>query len=161
LGELGIEAVVNDLLLGPWNLKSNSTNNLQNHALHLFAAVGTGSTLRGLLKGINNQELNIKAHGIVVLKGAEEMANDYLAFNPNSFELHHRFHGGGYGKINQETKDYIKKFASQTGILLDPIYEAKMLMGITTLVNENYFEPGSQLCALHNGGLVGLLSGKV
>ncbi len=161
IGELGMEAVIDDLLLGPWSLKKDLNKEIQHSVLHLITSVGTGSSLRGLLNAIQKQQLPIKAHGIVVLKGAEEMANEYKKFDSNVFELHHQFHGGGYGKINQETKDYIKEFASQTGILLDPIYEAKMMIGITTLINENYFEPGAQLCALHNGGLVGLLSGKV
>ena len=160
-GELGMEAVIEDLLVGPWNLKMEISKEKQHPVLHLITSVGTGSSLRGLLNGIQRQQLPIKAHGIVVLKGAEEMANDFSMFDSNNYELHHQFHGGGYGKINQETKDYIKEFASQTGILLDPIYEAKMMIGITTLINENYFEPGAQICALHNGGLVGLLSGKV
>jgi 1-aminocyclopropane-1-carboxylate deaminase len=160
-GELGMEAVIEDLLVGPWNLKMELSKEKQHPVLHLITSVGTGSSLRGLLNGIQKQQLPIKAHGIVVLKGAEEMANDFSMFDSNNYELHHQFHGGGYGKINQETKDCIKEFASQTGILLDPIYEAKMMIGITTLINENYFEPGAQICALHNGGLVGLLSGKV
>jgi 1-aminocyclopropane-1-carboxylate deaminase len=120
--------------------------------IQLFCSVGTGSTLRGLLRGIEETSLPIKAHGVVVLKGAEAMAEEFSAFDTNNFCLHHSYHFGGYAKATGELVTYQKKFASQTGILIDHVYEAKMMWAIEDLLSKNYFQSGSTLVAMHNGG---------
>jgi len=144
-GELGEKGVA-EMLVDIKDFKCN----------HLFTSVGTGSTLKGILQGIGKQSLSIKAHGIVVLKGAEEMANEYHSFDSNLYRLHFNFHRGGYAKSDSELIDFIKSFASKTGILLDQVYEGKMLMGILSLAEQNYFEPGESILAIHNGGVIGL-----
>jgi 1-aminocyclopropane-1-carboxylate deaminase len=141
-GEKGVAEMLNDL----HDFKCN----------HLFTSVGTGSTLKGILQGIEKQNLNLKAHGIVVLKGAEEMASEYLSFDSNLYQLHFNFHRGGYAKSDSELIAFIKTFASKTGILLDQVYEGKMLMGIISLAEQNFFKPGETILAIHNGGVIGL-----
>lgn len=142
-GELGVAELIEDL--------DTSMEHLQ-----LFTSVGTGASFRGLLRGVLQHKLNWKVHGIVVLKGAEAMEDEMLDFEKARWQLHHRFHGGGYAKTNAELLGFINKFASQTGILLDQVYEAKMLLGLLTLIEEDSFEPGQNIVALHNGGLLGL-----
>lgn len=124
----------------------------------ILASVGTGGTLKGLIKGIEEYKLNTKVHGIVVLKGAEQMQEEYAHFNANSYQLHFKYHGGGYAKRTAELEAFQKKFASQTGILLDLVYEAKMMWALYNLIESDYFLPGTKICALHNGGTIGLLS---
>jgi 1-aminocyclopropane-1-carboxylate deaminase len=124
----------------------------------ILASVGTGGTLKGLIKGIVDNNLNSKVHGIVVLKGAEQMLEEYAHFNASAYQLHFQFHGGGYAKHTAELEAFQKKFASQTGILLDLVYEAKMMWALINLVQSDYFLPGTKICALHNGGTVGILS---
>jgi 1-aminocyclopropane-1-carboxylate deaminase len=120
--------------------------------LQLFCSVGTGSTLRGLLKGIEETNLPIKAHGVVVLKGAEAMVEEFSDFESNNYKLHHSYHFGGYAKSSEALVSYQKKFASQTGILIDHVYEAKMMWAIEDLISHNYFPSGTTLVAMHNGG---------
>jgi 1-aminocyclopropane-1-carboxylate deaminase len=86
------------------------------------------------------------------------MNQEYVAYAAESYCLHHQFHGGGYAKTNEELHTFQHKFASQTGIILDPVYEAKMMFGLISLIEQNYFAPGTRICALHNGGLLGVLS---
>ena len=124
----------------------------------ILASVGTGGTLKGLIKGIEEYKLNTKVHGIVVLKGAEQMQEEYAHFNANSYQLHFQYHGGGYAKHTAELESFQKKFASQTGILLDLVYEAKMMWALFNLIESDYFLSGTKICALHNGGNIGLLS---
>jgi len=124
----------------------------------IIASVGTGGTLKGLLQGVQKHQLNTRVHGIVVLKGAEAMNQEYVAYAAESYCLHHQFHGGGYAKTNEALHTFQHKFASQTGIILDPVYEAKMMFGLISLIEQNYFAPGTRICALHNGGLLGVLS---
>lgn len=124
----------------------------------ILASVGTGGTLKGLIRGVKENSLSSKVHGIVVLKGAEEMKTEYAEFDENSYQLHFGFHHGGYAKYTSELQAFQKKFASQTGILLDLVYEAKMMWALFNLIESDYFLPGTKICALHNGGSVGLLS---
>ncbi len=125
---------------------------------HTICAVGTGTTLAGLAIAASRQ--NIIAEGICVLKGAEEMNNDVKLLIPNldNWHIHHQFYRGGYAKTDEELMQFIKTFASSTGILLDQVYTAKMMMGVIQLVKENYYKPHSKLLLIHTGGLLGLLS---
>jgi 1-aminocyclopropane-1-carboxylate deaminase len=53
---------------------------------------------------------------------------------------------------------FIQYFAAQTGILIDQVYEGKMMKAIFTLAKENYFKKGSKILAIHCGGTLGMLS---
>ncbi len=143
LGELGVAE-----LLAEKYFQENFTD--------IVCSVGTGSTLRGLLMGIQTQQLNCKAHGIVVLKGAEKMEEMFQDYPANAYTLHHQFHGGGYAKANKDLIAFIHYFASQTGILLDQVYEGKMMLAILSLIEQDYFKPKSKILAFHNGGIIGL-----
>ncbi len=125
---------------------------------HLFCAVGTGSTLRGLLKGMMQKQNKGLVNGIVVLKGAEGMQDDFSTYPTERFRLHFNYHGGGYAKTSPELLEFIRSFASETGILLDQVYEAKMMIALIDLIDKGYFKKGQKILALHNGGLSGLLS---
>jgi 1-aminocyclopropane-1-carboxylate deaminase len=124
----------------------------------IFCAVGTATTLQGIAQAIKNNGLTTKAEGICVLKGAEEI-DAHLKENEleNYYKIHHQFHEGGYAKTNPELFDFIKLFASKTGILLDQVYTAKMMKAVFTLAEQDYFEPNSKILCVHTGGLLGLL----
>lgn len=124
----------------------------------IFCAVGTATTLQGIAQAIKNNGLPTKAEGICVLKGADEI-DVHLKENNlvDYYKIHHQFHEGGYAKINPELFDFIKYFASKTGILLDQVYTAKMMKAVFTLTEQDYFEPNSKILCIHTGGILGLL----
>lgn len=124
----------------------------------IFCAVGTATTLQGITQAIKNNGLPTKAEGICVLKGAEEI-DAHLKENGlvDYYKIHHQFHEGGYAKSNPKVMDFITMFASKTGILLDQVYTAKMVMAVFTLAEQDYFEPNSKILCVHTGGLLGLL----
>jgi 1-aminocyclopropane-1-carboxylate deaminase len=134
-------------------------NELQQPYNHIFCAVGTGTTVAGL---INGTDTNTFINGVVVLKGAEYLKEeiDTLLSEPKDYQLHHDFHFGGYGKFDSEIMVFIREFTQQTGVLLDPIYTAKMMMGIIRLTKADYFKPNTKVLAVHTGGLWGLTSDK-
>lgn len=123
---------------------------------HVCCAVGTGTTLAGLAKAAVNK--NIIPEGVCVLKGAEKMDLEIAALAGFDVKVHHRFHGGGYAKADTQLLYFIKDFAEQTGILLDQVYTAKMMMAIEQLISEKYYPEGSKILAVHTGGLLGMLS---
>ena len=51
--------------------------------------------------------------------------------------------------------NFIKDFAKQTGVLLDPIYTGKMAFACWDLLKKNHFPPGSRILMVHTGGLQG------
>ncbi len=58
--------------------------------------------------------------------------------------------------MDQQLIAFINLFKSETGIALDPIYTGKMLFGIFDLIKQDFFEPGTQILAIHTGGLQGI-----
>jgi 1-aminocyclopropane-1-carboxylate deaminase len=141
LGEKGVTEMVE-----PWEYD------------HIFCSVGTGSTLKGIITGMMQQQNKGLVHGIVVLKGAEAMSQEFSCLPPNRYKLHFNYHEGGYAKTNPELLSFIQHFASHTGVLLDQVYEAKMIKALINLIDKGYFTEGQKILALHNGGLSGLLS---
>jgi 1-aminocyclopropane-1-carboxylate deaminase len=125
---------------------------------HIFCSVGTGSTFKGLVQGMMQQQNHGIVNGIVVLKGAEAMSQEFSCLPPHRYKLHFNYHEGGYAKTNPELMAFIQWFASHTGILLDQVYEAKMIKALINLIDKGYFKEGQKILALHNGGLSGLLS---
>lgn len=125
---------------------------------HVISAIGTGTTFAGLVNGANHK--GMRAEGICVLKGAVEIEKEIktLCGGFTNWEIHHRFHGGGYAKTTPELFQFIDEFATQTGVLLDQIYTAKMMLAVIELVKEKHYVAGDKLLLIHTGGLLGLLS---
>ncbi|MES2778325.1 MAG: pyridoxal-phosphate dependent enzyme [Bacteroidota bacterium] len=125
---------------------------------HVVCAIGTGTTFTGLAKAAITKEM--KADGICVLKGAEEMNVEIanaIGYH-HSWTVHHQFHGGGYAKTSPELFAFIDAFAQQTGVLLDQVYNGKMVKAVVELVEQGYYKKGDKVLLIHTGGLLGLLS---
>ncbi len=129
---------------------------------HIICACGTGTTAAGIINGIAQHQLSTQFHGVPVLKNGEFLRKDIDAFveKPKIYDLHTDYHFGGYGKVNDELIRFVKQFVSSTGILIEPIYTGKMLYALYDLAAKNYFSRGSQILAIHTGGIWGLLGMK-
>ncbi len=120
---------------------------------------GSGGTTAGLIIGTQN---NTKVLSFSVLKNA-----NYLIDEINQLVLHcgkpktnwlfiDDYHCGGYGKITPELIAFIEQFYRQTRIKLEPIYSGKMFFGLFDLIKQGYFPAGSNIVAIHTGGLQGI-----
>ncbi|TCD17102.1 1-aminocyclopropane-1-carboxylate deaminase/D-cysteine desulfhydrase [Pedobacter psychrodurus] len=129
---------------------------------HIFCAAGTGTTAAGLLSGIQQHGLNTKLHIIPVLKGASFIKEEIAKYTPisNHLELHLDYHFGGYAKTTPELISFIKTFTSKTGLLLDPVYTAKMFYAIQDLAKQGVIGKNEKVLAIHTGGLMGLFGMK-
>lgn len=130
---------------------------------HLFCAAGTGTTAAGLLQGIQKAGLKTKLHVIPVLKGGGFIREDmghYLATDDERLILHTDYHFGGYAKTKPELLDFIKVFTAEHGMLIDPVYTAKMFFAINDLGFKNHFAQEEKVIALHTGGLLGIMGMK-
>jgi 1-aminocyclopropane-1-carboxylate deaminase len=133
---------------------------IQNEYSHVFCSVGTGCTIEGLIAYANENKMPTRIEGVVVLKGGDFLQKqlENKNFNQANWRLHQGFHEGGYAKTNPGLLAFIQYFAAQTGILIDQVYEGKMMKAIFTLAKENYFKKGSKILAIHCGGTLGMLS---
>ncbi|MCB9251699.1 MAG: pyridoxal-phosphate dependent enzyme [Flavobacteriales bacterium] len=133
---------------------------LKNEYDHIFCASGTGCTISGILKGVEDRKLDVKCHGIAVLKQGDFLKEVPLRYGipDDGLTIHTNFHEGGYAKTSKDLTMFIQRFTQKTGILLDPVYTGKLFNAIFKLVEDNYFESGERILAIHSGGLTGWLS---
>ncbi|WP_432708484.1 1-aminocyclopropane-1-carboxylate deaminase/D-cysteine desulfhydrase [Pedobacter sp.] len=129
---------------------------------HLFCAAGTGTTAAGLLKGIKQRKLKTQLHVVPVLRGGDFIANEIYHYTQDveQLHLHTDYHFGGYAKTQPELLNFMKAFIAREGILIDPVYTAKMFYAIYDLAGKNYFHKEEKIVALHTGGLLGIFGKK-
>ncbi|WP_421938778.1 1-aminocyclopropane-1-carboxylate deaminase/D-cysteine desulfhydrase [Pedobacter sp.] len=129
---------------------------------HIFCAAGTGTTAAGLLKGIQQNDLNTRLHIIPVLKAGGFIHDEITKYVPNSSHLtiHTDYHFGGYAKTTPELIQFIQTFTAGTGLLIDPVYTAKMFYAIADLQKQNLIDKTAKILAIHTGGLLGILGMK-
>ncbi len=65
------------------------------------------------------------------------------------------YHGGGYAKLSPALRQFIGAFEAETGLLLDPVYTAKLFYGVAQLAENNEWSAGTRLLLIHSGGLQG------
>lgn len=126
---------------------------------HIACAVGTGTTLAGL---INSALPHQQVLGMVALKGATGLQQEVEALLKKPvqprWQLLHDFHEGGYARVTPVLIDFINTFYRQTQVPLDIVYTGKMARGLQQLAEQAYFPTGSRLLLIHTGGLQGNLS---
>ncbi|MEJ7611855.1 MAG: pyridoxal-phosphate dependent enzyme [Ferruginibacter sp.] len=125
------------------------------NATHICTAVGTATTVAGLLmKSIPGQEII----AVPVIKNMADIRERlaYLTGNPTLLpEIFSEYHFGGYAKYTPGLLSFMNKFYSTFGIPTDYIYTAKMMYAVTEKIKQGYFKPGSRIVCLHTGGLQG------
>jgi len=119
----------------------------------IACAVGTGGTIAGIIESsMSNQRIL----GFPALKG-DFLQNEIRKFVPESnWQLLNGFEFGGYGKVTPELIAFMNDFYAETQILLDPIYTAKMVFGVRSLINNGFFPDNSQILLIHTGGIQGI-----
>ena len=131
---------------------------------YVCCACGTGGTLAGLVTGLDGRK---NALGFSVLKGGSFLLNEVEKFiyasvakKYNNWDINLDFHFGGYAKINYELIRFIERFQKITSIPIEPIYTGKLLFGMYNLILNHYFKSGTNILAIHTGGLQGLIGMK-
>ena len=126
----------------------------------IAVAAGTGGTLAGLVVGLAEAPYPATVIGIAALKGASFLRPEIDALTQaatgqplTNYELHLDYHFGGYAKLPPELRTFIENFEADFGVLLDPIYTSKLLVGVLDLIERGHFALGSTVVAVHTGGL--------
>lgn len=120
--------------------------------------VGTGGTMAGVVLGAPQRA---KVLGFSSLKGdflTETVNNLFKQLNAQSttsWQVVGDYHFGGYAKVKPELLAFMKTFEARHGILLDPVYTAKMMYGLYDQIQQGIFPKGAKILAIHTGGLQG------
>lgn len=135
-------------------------DDISEDSTHITIPCGTGSTLAGISLGVNPSQTVI---GFPVMKNGsfiqDEVRSFQRSFNSEEkpFELITDYHFGGFGKMTPELISFIQDFYTKHEIALDGIYTGKMMFGLHDLIRKDYFPSGSQITAVHTGGVQGNL----
>jgi 1-aminocyclopropane-1-carboxylate deaminase len=125
---------------------------------HYALSVGTGGTLAGIILSLAGAG---KIIGFSALKGEfleVEVNNLFKQFNLpeyGNWNINQDYHFGGYAKITDELRTFVKEMEEVYDLPLDPIYTAKTLFGLLSLIKEDKFPVGSEILMIHTGGLQG------
>ncbi len=123
-----------------------------------FLPSGTGGSAAGLLRAL---DFDNTVYAINVLKnaGLEDSIKNMLSMESFDSQAKLRiiddFNFGGYAKINRELIEFIHTFRNSSGIILDPIYTAKLLFGIVKMAEYNLLEDRNTMI-WHTGGFQGI-----
>ena len=128
-------------------------------ARHIVVPVGTGTTLAGLVAGLDE---GVEIDGISALKGAHDLTERVDSLLPPlcstshaRWRIWHDYHCGGFARTNPLLREFMLAFEAIHGIKLEPVYTGKMLLAIHQLRACGDWDEGAPVLAIHTGGLQG------
>ncbi len=122
-------------------------------------ACGTGTTLAGMLTASRPGEQFL---GVSALKLGDQLTSYRQSVEqqidieiPARWDIIDDSFFGGFARTTAELFDFIGEFETHTGILLEPVYTAKLLYQLAGLAGRGYWPTGHKLVVIHTGGLQG------
>jgi len=70
------------------------------------------------------------------------------------WQVDERYHFGGYAKRTAELDAFVSEFEAVTRIPLEPVYTGKLFYALCDQIARGEYSPGSQIIALHTGGII-------
>jgi D-cysteine desulfhydrase family pyridoxal phosphate-dependent enzyme len=145
----------------------NQLGEKANQLDYIVFATGTGATQAGLLLGKKLTGIKARVIGISAGRSEEEISTDISRLVPEAAELLHAsvqlkpdeiivndsFTCGGYGVVTKQVTDLMETVARTEGLLVDPVYTGKGMLGLVGLAKQGYFQKGSHVLFVHTGGL--------
>ena len=122
---------------------------------HICTAVGTATTLAGLLL---KKKMDQEIIAIPVIKNMIDIPErlNYLGVAADKIPIvFGDYHFGGYAKHTKELISFMNSFYAETQIPTDFVYTAKMMYAVYDKINSGYFAGGSNILCIHTGGLQG------
>jgi 1-aminocyclopropane-1-carboxylate deaminase/D-cysteine desulfhydrase-like pyridoxal-dependent ACC family enzyme len=119
---------------------------------------GSGGTSAGIYSVLEEHQQLLIFSALKGDKVGDEftyiLADNNIVDN-NNWTMFNQYHFGGYAKVKPELVDFVNAFKKDHHIQLDLIYNGKMLFGLTDLIQQDYFSPGTKILAIHTGGVQG------
>jgi 1-aminocyclopropane-1-carboxylate deaminase len=123
----------------------------------LWVAAGTGTTMAGLVMGEQGQHPVVGTLAVPSNYGVQEQVGQWLSeagLNNGAFRWIDASLGG-FARLSVDLACFIRSFELETGVLLEPVYTAKMLLALRNAVEAGHIPSGRRIVAIHTGGLQG------
>jgi len=134
---------------------------------YIVFPTGTGATQAGLVLGTKLAGLGAKVIGISAGRSASEIRSDVEHLVRETADLlgvkaklsrddvivDDSYTCGGYAVVTKEVTDVVEMVAQKEGLLVDPVYSGKGMLGLLGLAKEGYFPKGSRVLFIHTGGV--------
>jgi len=141
---------------------------------HIICATGSGGTQAGLIMGKALFNWQAHVHGINVCDDENYFINKInsiitkaiqrfqlpLSNQDNQIDIIDGYVGEGYGIASKDEIHLIRKVAVLEGIILDPVYTGKAMLGLADQIDRRNFRKGDEVLFLHSGGVFGLFPQK-
>jgi len=135
-------------------------------------ASSSGGTQAGMIAGVKALELATHISGISVDKSSEELKSLILNlahqisellrlnldFQADEIDVDDRYLGGGYAAMGEVEREAIELFASNEGILLDPVYTGRAAAGMIDRIRKGEFGLEERILFWHTGGTPALFA---
>ena len=116
---------------------------------YLICPIGTGTTYLGLCQSLQG----VKILGILTLNNKAEIEGNSQQVGIPIQAINENYVFGKYAKHTNELATFCENFYQKHNIKIEPIYTGRMFYGLYDLISKDFFKPGSQILALHTGGL--------
>jgi D-cysteine desulfhydrase family pyridoxal phosphate-dependent enzyme len=109
---------------------------------------------------IDETEAELKAHVSALATQASEKLGERIEFTGNDVLANDDYCQAGYGVFGEGEREAIKLFASNEGLLLDPVYTGRAAAGMIDLIRKGYFKKDETILFWHTGGQPALFADK-
>ncbi|MBT3240365.1 MAG: D-cysteine desulfhydrase family protein [Chloroflexi bacterium] len=117
---------------------------------------------KGKVLGISIDELAEpfakKIYGLV--KDTALLLDHELQMGPEEIRVNGDYLGGGYAVMGELEKEAIRLFASEEGVLIDPVYTGRAAGGMIDLIRKGFFRKDETVLFWHTGGTPALFAEK-
>jgi D-cysteine desulfhydrase len=137
---------------------------------YVVCAVGSGGTYAGLFLAARYLNWPAKIYGYAVCRNSlffidkiNRLLNAFVNENkldiiidPNDIFIFDDYIGPGYAKISSNEANLIRGVAKNAGIILDPAYTSKAMLGLFDHIIRGKIRAKSNVVFIHTGGLMSI-----
>jgi D-cysteine desulfhydrase len=139
---------------------------------YIVCAVGSGGTYAGLHLAAQYLNWPVQIIGMAVARNSQYFENkigrlliDFAEKYSFPINIQNRliniddsYIGPGYAKISNKEASFMKGIAANAGIILDPAYTAKAMIGLFDYISKEKIPAKSKVVFIHTGGLLSIFS---
>ena len=141
---------------------------------YVVHATGSGGTQAGLVVGARALAPSCRIIGISVsdpkgpfsddvieiARATDESLGLSLDILPGDVVVFDEYIGEGYGMVDRSVAQAIRLVFQTEGIVLDPVYTAKAMVGLIDLIKTGFFKPTDKVVFMHTGGTPALFPNR-
>lgn len=129
----------------------------------IWLAVGTGTTLAGVIDGVCQSRWQGQVVGVPVIGEDPEQGYSQLSrfigsmcSSGQGWRLEPGYSLGGYARTTPDYLAFLQAFHRETGVQLDHVYTGKLFWALSAKLSTGAYQSGARLLVVHSGGLQGL-----